>query len=61
MNPKAVVEYALSLEAEKEIALKLGRSQLAAKTKNDLIDYVLALQSEIEWQRLQAMTSKGVL
>lgn len=59
MSKNDVIKHVLSLQAEKEAFEKLHPSVLAAMSKEDIIDRAIVLQSEIEWRKLQDMTSGG--
>jgi hypothetical protein len=59
MSKVNVIVHVLSLQAEKEVFEKLHPSVLAAMSKEDLVTRAVVLQSEIEWRKLQHMTSGG--
>ena len=59
MSKDDVIKHVLSLQTEKEAFDKLHPAVLAALSKNDLVIRAVLLQSEIEWRKLQAMTSGG--
>jgi len=59
MSKDAVIKHALALQAEKEVAMKFDKSVLNAMSKSNLVDHVIIVQDEIQWLRLQAMTSEG--
>ena len=57
MSKGSVIAHIFSLQAEKEVTDKLHPAVLAAMSKEDLVTRAVILQSEIEWRRLQHLTS----